>query len=199
MSEETAATGPPGPLKRVVGFLTTVELGISALAAAMIFVLILVQAGQRYLPIDGWTWTGELARYGLVWLTFSACGVLVTRDGHIALQLVDSIRNQAVVRSVHVFALLVVAATGAGFAWACWTLITESQNLTTPSLGMPMWVVYLIPLIGFVSTTIRGLCAAIGVARHGVGSSLEPESLAVQVNGPQLPGGTADPNGEAQR
>ena len=45
----------------------------------LIFGLVLLQAAQRYLPIDGWPWTGELARFGLVWLTFVVAGVLVTR------------------------------------------------------------------------------------------------------------------------
>ena len=82
-------------LGRVVRAITGIELGVAALATAMIFVLVLVQAFQRYLPVDGWTWTGELSRYGLVWLTFVAAGVLVTRDGHIALQMVDTQRPAA--------------------------------------------------------------------------------------------------------
>ena len=87
-------------------------MALAGAALLMIFGLVLIQAAQRYLPIDGWSWTGELARYSLVWLTFVAAGVLVTRDGHIALQIVDSLRSEIVVRSIHVFALLVVAATG---------------------------------------------------------------------------------------
>lgn len=158
----------PSALARTVRVLTALEVGVAAVAAALIFVLVLLQAAQRYLPIDGYTWTGELARYGLVWLTFSMAGVLVTRDGHIALKLVDQIPSEPVVRAVQVAALLVVAATGTGFAWACWTLIGESGSLTTPSLGMPMAWVYVLPLVGFVSTALRSLARAAQVARLGV-------------------------------
>ncbi len=98
--------GGSTPLRRALRVVTGVEMRLAGLAAALIFVLVLLQAGQRYLPIDGWTWTGELARYGLVWLTFTAAGVLVTRDGHIALQIVDSLPWEPVVRAVHVFALV---------------------------------------------------------------------------------------------
>jgi len=157
-----------GHLRTAVRVVTKVEVLIAGLAAAMIFVLVLLQAGQRYLPFDGWTWTGELARYGLVWLTFTAAGVLVTRDGHIALELVDELRPELLVRAVHVFALVVVAATGAGFALACWSLMQESGNLTTPSLGLPMQYVYALPLLGFVSTAVRASAAAVQVAMHGV-------------------------------
>lgn len=176
---------PGGALGRVVRAITGIELGVAALATAMIFVLVLVQAFQRYLPVDGWTWTGELSRYGLVWLTFVAAGVLVTRDGHIALQVVDTLRPAWLVRAVHVLAHLVVAATGAGFAWACWTLIQESGNLTTPSLQIPMSFVYALPLVGFVSTAVRSLLAAALVVRYGIPASRERDALPVSVNGPE--------------
>lgn len=176
------------PLRRVVRIITAVEITVAGLALALIFLLVLTQAGQRYLPIDGWTWTGELARYGLVWVTFTATGVLVTRDGHIALQLVDSMKSERLVRAVHVLALLIVAATGVGFTAACWALISESGNLTTPSLGLPMQWVYVLPLLGFVSTTIRATYAAVQVVRHGVPASDHSDELAVQVNGPTADG-----------
>jgi TRAP-type C4-dicarboxylate transport system permease small subunit len=176
---------------------TAVEIGIAGLAAALIFVLVLLQAGQRYLPVDGWTWTGELARYGLVWLTFTATGVLVTRDGHIALQIVDELRPEWLVRAVHVLALVIVSLTGAGFAVACWSLIQESGNLTTPSLGMPMQYVYVLPLLGFASTTVRAAVAAYLTATRGITAVDHSDELAIQVNGPHdyldphTPGGRA--------
>lgn len=180
----TAPAAPPSPVQRVVRVVTAIEVGIAALALAMIFVLVLVQAGQRYLPIDGWTWTGELARYGLVWVTFTATGVLVTRDGHIALQLVDELKSEMLVRGVHVFALAVVAVTGAGFAWACWSLMQDSGSLTTPSLGLPMKYVYVLPLLGFVSTAVRATVAAVLIARRGVAPADHSGELDIQVNGP---------------
>ena len=182
-----ARTGPAlasrPVLHRAIRVVTTIEMALAGAALLLVFGLVLIQAAQRYLPIDGWSWTGELARYGLVWLTFVAAGVLVTRDGHIALQIVDSIRSEIVVRVVRVFALLVVAATGLALAWECWTLIQDSHNLTTPSLGMSMSMVYALPLLGFVSTSIRGLVAAVLMARYGAPAAQRPDELAIGVNG----------------
>lgn len=175
--------GPTGvsPAQRVLRVVTAVEVGLAAIAVTLIFLLVLVQAGQRYLPIEGWTWTGELARYSLVWMTFVLAGVLVTRDGHIALQVVDSIPSPMIVRGIHVLADLLVAATGAGFAWACWSLIGESGHLDSPSMGMPMQWVYLLPMLGFLSTAVRALVAAVLVAKDGVpekhGDAAGAESL----------------------
>ena len=171
-----------GPLFRVIRWVTAVEVGLAALALATIFVLILVQATQRYLPIDGWSWTGELARFSLVWMTFVAAGVLVTRDGHIALQVVDSLRWPLLVRSVHVVADLVLAATALLFVRECWTLISEAGALKSPAMRMPMAWHYVLPLVGFVSTALRALVAAALVVRYGVDAEHDTDSLAIQVN-----------------
>ncbi len=169
-------------LRRAVGIITAIEVGVAGLATALIFGLVLLQSAQRYLPMDGYTWTGELARFSLVWLTFAAVGVLVTRDGHLALQIVDSLSNQMLVRVVHVVAMVIVAATSAAFAWACWDLVTESGNLTSPAMGLPMSYVYVVPALGFLSAAIRAGIAAALVAVRGVPGSTHPEELAIQIN-----------------
>jgi TRAP-type transport system small permease protein len=148
-----------------VALVTRVELAIGAAALVLIFVLVLVQAAQRYLPVSGWAWTGELARFCLVWLTVSVAGVLVTSDSHIALQLVDGIKNPVVVRVVRVAAALTVAAVGAAFALEAWDLMVSQGRLRSPSLRMPLTWLYVFPFLGFLSTAVRGVVAAIGFAR----------------------------------
>ncbi|WP_324273431.1 TRAP transporter small permease [Blastococcus brunescens] len=124
MSERTASEAPPRWWTPWVRWITRIELALGAVALVIMFVLVLVQAGQRYLPVDGWSWTGELSRFSLVWLTFTVAGVLVTSDSHIALQLVDSIRKPIVVRAVRIFACATVAVISVGFAIEAWELMT---------------------------------------------------------------------------
>lgn len=155
-------------LALVIRVLTAAEMGVGGIALALIFGLVLLQAFQRYLPVESFTWTGELSTFGLVWLTFAAIGVLVTRDGHIALQIVDNIPSETIVRSLHILALVFVAVIGGAFAWACESLVSESKNLTSPALGLPMSWVYVIPMIGFASTAIRAATGAALTAVNGV-------------------------------
>lgn len=148
-----------------VAFVTRLEIGLGAAALVLIFLLMLMQVVQRYLPVSGWPWTGELARFCLVWLTVTVAGVLVTSDSHIALQLVDGIKNPIVVRVVRVVASLTVAAVGAAFALEAWDLMVSQGRLRSPSLRMPLTWLYVFPFLGFVSTAVRGVAAAIGFAR----------------------------------
>ncbi|MFB2584594.1 TRAP transporter small permease [Herbiconiux liukaitaii] len=147
--------------------MTVIELTIGALALMSILVLVFFQAAQRYLPIDSVAWTGEIARFSLIWLTFSAAGLLVTSRGHITLEIVDAIPNRMMVRIIQVFALVVVAATGVGLALEAAALIQTQGLLRSPVLRLQMSWVYLPVLIGAVSTAVRAAVAAIDVAVHG--------------------------------
>jgi TRAP-type C4-dicarboxylate transport system permease small subunit len=155
-------------IRRLVQVLTAVELTIACLAGALVFVLILFQAVQRYLPVPQIVWAGELSQFGLIWLTFVAAGVLVTRNGHIAIELIDNLASPVVVRVVQTLAMALVAVIAGAFTWACWELVTAAGFLTSPALGLPMSWVYGIALIGLVSATIRAAIGTVQVARFGM-------------------------------
>ena len=153
---------------RIGRVVTGIEIGLAALVLVLMFLLVLFQAAQRYLPFEGLTWTGELARFCLVWLAFVMTGVLVSTDGHIALEMVDLIKKPMVLRVIRVVALLIVAVIGAGFAAEAWDLMLTQTRLKSPALEMPMSWLYVLPLLGFVSTAVRGLIEAWRIARYGV-------------------------------
>lgn len=165
----TASHDPPVRWwTRPLRVITSIEIGLAAVATVVMFLCVLFQAAQRYLPIDGATWTGELARFCLVWLTFVMAGVLVTSEGHISLEVIDLVQNPIVTRVVRVFACLVVAVVGAAFAVEAWDLMVSTTRLRSPSLRLPLSWFYVLPLLGFVSTAIRAAVAAVVFAVRGV-------------------------------
>jgi TRAP-type transport system small permease protein len=158
---------PPPWAARTVRTLTAIEIGIGAVALLLIFFLVVVQALQRYLPFDGWPWTGELARFCLVWLTFVVAGVLVSTDSHISIEMIDVVRSPLVRRVVRVISCLTVAAVGLALTVTAWELTLDQGILKSPAMRMPMSWLYGISLIGFVSTTIRAGVAAVRFAVLG--------------------------------
>ena len=157
---------PPRSVRYTVRVVTAIELVIGAAAMLLIFFLVFVQALQRHLPVDGWSWTGELARFSLVWLTFVVAGVLVTRDGHISIEMIDMVPRLR--RVVRVLSCLIVGATGVALTVAAWELVQEQGILKSPSRQMPMSWLYAISMIGFVSVVVRSLVAAATYAVLGV-------------------------------
>lgn len=158
---------PPRPVRWLVRLVTGIELGLGVAALLLIFGLVLLQAAQRYLPIDGWPWTGELARFCLVWLTFLVAGVLVSSDSHISIEMIDSVRSEPVRRVVRVISCLVVAAIGLGLCAEAWELAHSQGILKSPAMRMPMSWLYAVSLIGFVSVVVRALVAAVTYAVLG--------------------------------
>jgi len=158
----------PAWLRRVARVLTAVELTIGVAALVLIFGLVLVQAAQRYLPIDGWPWSGELARFCLVWLTFVLAGVLVTNDSHISIEMIDLVPGDLVRRVVRVVSCLIVAMIGVALCAEAWELWQTQDMLRSPAMRMPMSWLYGISMIGFVSVVVRSLIAAVDYAVHGV-------------------------------
>ena len=169
---------PPRPVAVLARVATGIELALGVATLLVIFGLVLLQAGQRYLPIDGWPWTGELARFCLVWLTFVVAGVLVTTDSHISIELVDGVRSEPVRRVARVVSCLVVAAVGVGLCAEAWELAHTQGILKSPAMGMPMSWLYAVSLVGFVSVVVRSLVAAVryavlGVPAHQYGDEVE--------------------------
>ena len=165
-------TSPPSWLARLVRVVTGLELTIGAAALLLIFFLVLTQAAQRYLPVDGWPWTGELARFALVWLTFVVAGVLVSSDSHISIEMIDAVHSPLLRRIVRVISCLVVAAVGVGLTAEAWELTQTQGVLKSPAMRMPMSWLYAISMIGFVSTVARATVAAV---RYAVLGAPEPD------------------------
>lgn len=152
------------------------EALVAGTALLVIFGLVLTQAVQRYLPVTGWAWTGELAQYCLVWLTFSMIGYLMGRGDHITLQVVDNVKSQAVRRAVMVFANLVVAAISIGFVAEGYQLVTSESGQVSPAMRMPLVWLYVIPLLGFALTAVRALVGVFAPVPAG-GSSASPDPV----------------------
>jgi TRAP-type C4-dicarboxylate transport system permease small subunit len=144
----------------VVRRLEAAELAVGIALLALILVLILLQATQRHLPVQGWVWTGELARLGLVWLTFSLAGYLVGRDEHVTLKVVDLLLGDRALRAVWILANLVVAAVGVMLTLEAVDLVFGGSPQLTSALRIPVSATYVIPLVGVVLMTLRALANA---------------------------------------
>lgn len=164
----TWIASPPRWLAWPARVATVLEYALGAIALVIIFVLVLVQAGQRYLPIEGWSWTGELARFSLVWLTFLVAGVLVSSDSHISIEMVDEMTGPRLRRLVRVVSCLIVAIIGVGLVAEAWELVQSQRILKSPAMRMPMSWLYAISMIGFVSIVLRALAAGVRYAVLGV-------------------------------
>lgn len=157
---QPSGRGEPAPLR----WLSRAEAVVGGLLLTTIFALMLLQAAQRYLPTGGWVWTGELARFSLVWLTFAMSGYLLGRDAHVTLKLIDHVTTGLARRLVWIFANVTVAVVCLNLAYEAFELVGSPSRQTSPALGLPVGYFYVIPLVGLLLTTVRSVVAVFAPA-----------------------------------
>jgi TRAP-type C4-dicarboxylate transport system permease small subunit len=162
---DAAAADPrrrtPVALERLLAGISAAERAVGTVILAVLLLLVLVQAAVRFLPVGGWVWTGELARFCLVWLTFSLSGYLMARDEHITLQVVDLVASGRPLWVVRAFANVVIAVVCAGFAVESFAMVSEETDQASPAMGLPVSLVFVIPLVGFALTGLRAGLAVV--------------------------------------
>ncbi len=130
----------------------TERLVIGGLMAA-ITTLTLIQVIWRYGLNQPLTWSEEVARYCFVWVTFiGAATLLRLKDGHPEL---DSLRNRVspVLRNaIDVFSRIMIICCCIAISVGGYRMIETQFYQESPSVGIPMWMMYLsmmvTPLIG---------------------------------------------------
>lgn len=133
------------------------ELWIACLAVATIFLSVLWQVISRYVPALNWQGVSELANYSLIVLTFVMVGYLIGNNGHIAIQIVDHLvkgRALTVVKAISAACTAVICAL---LVWEAWSLILAYPDRRTAALGIPLWILYTLPLAGFLSGAVRAI------------------------------------------
>ena len=156
----------PRWLNRGLRGIELIELTVGALLLLAIVVMVMMQVLARVSPLESKVWTGELARFSLVWLSFGLAGYLLGRDEHIALDVVDHVLPSLGQRLVRVFSLLVVAATALMFAYEGWDLFTAGSPIKSPATGIPLGWIYFIPMVGMALTVLRAVVEILFPSTH---------------------------------
>jgi TRAP-type C4-dicarboxylate transport system permease small subunit len=151
------APKPTGRMGRTLRAVEIVESAIGALLLLAILVLVMVQVTVRFSPLRGWAWTGELARFSLVWLTFILAGYLLGRDQHISFDIIDHVLPERALRVIKSISYVIVAGICAAFVYEGIGLMDAQSFIKSSAAEIPMSFVYLIPTVGFALTGVRAL------------------------------------------
>jgi TRAP-type C4-dicarboxylate transport system permease small subunit len=134
-----------------------VEQAIGTLLVVTILFLVLTQIAQRYIPGQGWPWTGEVARYSMVWATFVLSGYLVAHDRHIAIHLVDYVLRGRAMAFVKMLVNVAILVTCLAMTYATFDLIAKDIGQVTAAAEMPLRLVNIPVLIGFALSALRAV------------------------------------------
>ena len=155
---------PPWREPGVLRAWAAAEMWVACVFLVLIFISVLWQVISRYLPSLNWPGVGEVANYSLIVLTFIMVGYLIGRNGHITIQIVDYLLKGRWFIAVKVVSAACVALICAVLAWEAYGLILAYPTRATAALGIPVWLLYAVPLAGFASGAVR---AIVNILRAG--------------------------------
>lgn len=154
---------------RILRAWAATEMWIACVFLVLIFISVLWQVISRYFPSLNWPGVSEIANYSLVMLTFIMVGYLIGCNGHIAIKIVDYVVRGRAFIVVKAVSAAFVAVICAALAWEAYGLILAYPTRTTAALGIPVWLLYAVPLVGFASGVVR---AVVNILRAGVPDEL---------------------------
>jgi len=147
---------PPDP--RFIRILSTIEIVIGVVLFALIVVGVMYQVLGRYFPSVGWVGAGELALMSMVAMTFITTGYLVGRNGHIVLEVFDELlAGTRLFVALRVTSAVIMALTSVALAYEAFVKIETEWGRLSAAMHVPLGVLYLFALVGFLSAAIHSV------------------------------------------
>jgi len=145
------------PARRIFKVVAVVEQLIGTLLLLLILMLVLSQVVQRYTP-GTWPWTGELARYSMVWAAFMMAGYLVAyAPHHIAIHIVDFVAKGRVLAAIKMFVNVVILLTVIVVGYGGVSLVAQDIGQVTAAGQMPLKYVNAVPIVGMLLVGVRAI------------------------------------------
>lgn len=159
LGEETTPEALPAtePYRSLLLWLGRAEQAAGVVLLGVVLALVLIQVFQRYLPGGGWAWTGEIARYAMVWTTFFMAGYLLAHDQHIAIKVVDYFLSVRALAGVKLFGHVLIAVTCTVAVYATYDFMQHDRGQVTAAAQIPLAVIYAVVAFGFASTALRAV------------------------------------------
>lgn len=104
-------------------------------------------------------WIDEAARYMMVWVVFIAAGVALEVGRHVSVNLAHDRMSPRMLTSLFKLIDLVGFVFSLAIAWFSLSLVmfVAGTGQVSPTLGVPTYILYLAPAIGFASLALRYL------------------------------------------
>lgn len=142
-------------LKKVERVVVWFENTLAILFLTTMILAVGTQVLSRYfLPVPV-SWTEELARYSLIWLTFIGAAMAIHSKGHFVLEVVLNKLSPKFKYIVQIWILIILAVFLAVNAYSATMILKVLQYQTSAALQVPMSYVYLSMPVGSVFMLIH--------------------------------------------
>jgi TRAP-type C4-dicarboxylate transport system permease small subunit len=145
---------PPDPV--FIRVLSGIEITIGVTLFALIIFGVMYQVLGRYFGAISWVGAGELALLSMIALTFITTGYLVGRNGHIVLEMFDEmLAGTRLFVALRVISAVIMVVTSLALAYEAWVKIDIEWARLSAAMHVPLGVLYIFALVGFLSAAIH--------------------------------------------
>jgi TRAP-type C4-dicarboxylate transport system permease small subunit len=143
---------------RFLRVLSVVELAVGVALFALVFLGVMYQVLGRYFPALSWVGAGEVALMSMIALTFITAGYLVGRNGHVVIEVFDQLLSgRKLFVALRVVSAVLMAATCLALAYEAVVKIEAEWGRSSAAMHMPLGVLYIFALVGFLSAVIHSV------------------------------------------
>ena len=139
-----------------IRILSAVEIAIGVTLFALVVFGVMYQVLGRYFPTISWVGAGEVALMSMIAMTFITTGYLVGRNGHIVLEIFDELlAGTRLFVALRVTSAVIMVVTSLALAYEAFIKIEAEWGRLSAAMHMPVGVLYLFALVGFLSAAIH--------------------------------------------
>jgi TRAP-type C4-dicarboxylate transport system permease small subunit len=144
----------PRPLR----VLAAIEVAVGVALFSLVFLGVMYQVVGRYFPAFSWVGAGEVALMSMITLTFITTGYLVGRNGHIVIQVFDrALAGSRLFVALRVVSAVIMTLTCLAVAYEAIVKIEVEWVRTSAAMSMPLGVLYVFALVGFLSAAAHSV------------------------------------------
>ncbi len=135
------------------------EMAVCVTLMSVMSVLLAVQVFMRYVMSASLSWSEEIARYIFIWLVYIGISYGAKIMKHIKIDAALGIFPGAARPYVVIVGDAIFLCFSVYISWSAYGLVLRQMRLGqhSPAVGVPMWIVYAAPMVGFGLTAIREL------------------------------------------
>ena len=112
-------------------------------------VLVFMNVCLRYFTNHSITWSDEVSRHLMIWLTFIGAGLTLRHGGLVAIDNLQVLLSGRNARLVRIFVAAIMLTFFVTMIWAGKIYVERTMFQTTPSTRIPFGYIYLAMPIGF--------------------------------------------------
>lgn len=114
---------------------------------------------------SSFAWIDEATRYMMVWVVFTAAGIALELGRHVSVNIAHDYLPPRVLPVLFKLVHVIGFVFSLGIAWFSFSLVVfvAGTGQVSPTLGVPTYILYLAPCIGFASLSLRYLLYILGL------------------------------------